>query len=678
MRTSDTLFGEFLHGAAVYPEFMPRAEWLRLLDDMASAGMNTARLLESAWGWLEPVPGERRHGEARRWLDDVHERGLRSIVGTGSFLPPQWLFASHPDALVLTRSGERAHPLARKSACLEHPAYREAVRAQVAACARAWGTHPAVIAWQLDNEIDRVNLDWTCHCASCEAAWTRWLEVRFGTVAELNRRLRLDHWGLEIGGFSDLPLPRVITEIGRHPGLAALEARFRRDRVTDFLREQKDALHDAGAAQPASHNYFATPDFTAEDPGAEPFLDFGAYDLYLDWEPVENAAAQLRKVRLMEQLRAGNDGEFLLMETSMGVVGGAAMVAPAASEAAFRRRLMLALAAGARGVLYWTGPVWRGGPWIFHGAMHDFAGSAVPEMPRIARFGAFLQEHGATLLDTPVRRDVAVIGSHAGNALAAGYPVYPGSDEAGRRFEAVCRGRGLAVDVITLRQAADASVLARYRAVALFGESQGLASVPVAESLERYVLSGGTVIVGPLAGYVTDEGTVDKDGLCAGLRALTGLTVPVFRWFGEGVAQVVSDGATAPALHGFVEAVREEPGARFEVAARIAMEDEFWHGQPALVGRALGKGSVWKYLATPDAGADSPLWAGVPPRHELLAQVLPDDVLGVPRDDGSLFLVNLSREPQTLNFTRRVFDRIADGEVGPAVELNPEAALWVA
>ena len=677
MNDSPTQFGCFLYGAAVYPEFMQLEEWLRLLDDMVAAGMNTVRLLESAWGWLEPRPGERRHEEASIWLDDAGARGLRCILGTGSFLPPQWLFAQHPEALVVTRDSVRAHPLARKSACLEHPAYRERVGEQVAACARTWAGQPVVVAWQLDNEIDRVNLDWGCYCPHCESAWMRWLAARYGDVACLNHRLRLDHWGLEIAAFSDLPLPRIITEIGRHPGLAALEARFRRDRVTEFLRNQKDILRQEGALQPVSHNFFATPDFTAEDPGAEPFLDFGAYDLYLDWEPVEDAAAQIRKVRLLEQQRAAHDGEFLLMETSMGVVGGAAMVAPAADEGTFWRRLMLAVATGARGVLFWTGSVWRGGPWIFHGAMHDFAGRPAPETPRLARFGNFLREHGPDLLRIPVRRDVAVIASHAGEALALSFPVFPASTAAGRRFEAICRRRGLGLDVITPRQAADPACLGRYRMVALFGEAQGLVAAPVANALEAYARSGGTVVVGPLAGYVTEEGTVDESGLCAGLRSLTGLTVPSFRWLGEGAVRMNSAGFEAPVLQGLVEAVREESEASLEIVARFSFADEIWQGQPALTRRDVGEGVVWKFLATPEAEPGSPLWGGVPPRHDLLAVDLPEDVLGVPRGDGSLFLVNLSREVRAVSLTGPVVDRLTARQVGPSLELTSEEVVWI-
>jgi len=673
---SQPLFPDFFYGAAVYPEFMPRDEWLRLLDDMVGAHMNTVRLLESAWGFLEPAPGQHRHEEAVRWLDDAHERGLRCILGTGSFLPPQWFYARHPDALVLTRDGERAHPLARKSACLEHPAYRQAVRIQTEACARAWAGHPSVIAWQLDNEIDRVNLDWTCHCPNCEAVWTAWLQARYGTVDELNRRMRLDHWGLELPAIENLPLPRVITELGRHPGLVALEARFRRDRVTAFLREQHEALRTGGAEQPCGHNYFATPDFTAEDPGDTPLLDFGSYDLYLDWEAVEDTAAQLRKVRLMDQHRACHDGDFLLMETSMGAVGGQAMVAPAASEATFRRRLLLALACGARGILYWTGTIWRGGPWIFHGALHDYAGRPVPEMPRIAAFGEFLRRHGPALLAAPVRRDVAVIGSHAGNALAAAYPVYPGSDEAGRRFEAVCRSRGLAVDVITPMQASDPAVLARYRVVGLFGEAQGLVAPEMVAALVRHAETGGTVVVGPLAGYVSEEGVVGQSGLAEALRPLTGVTVPIFRWLGGGSVRMTGPDGEIPVLHGLVEASTDLPTG-VEISARLVSEDAAWNGRPALLRRTLGSGVVWKYLATPDAGASSTVWAGVPERHPLLPECLPSDVLGVPREDGSLMLVNMAGESRQVALTTPLPERFSGREVSKTFEMTQQMAAWV-
>jgi len=671
-------FSSFLHGAAVYPEFMPRNEWLRLLDDLADLRMNTIRLLESAWGWLEPAPGRRRHDEAIRWLDDAHARGLRCILGTGSFLPPQWLYARHPDALVLTRDQQRAHPLQRKSACLEHPAYRDAVLAHTVACADAWVGHPSVIAWQLDNEIDRVNLDWTCHCPRCETAWTDWLRARYGDVATLNQRLRLDHWGLELEAIENLPLPRIVTEIGRHPGLVSLEAHFRRERVTAFLRDQARALRDHGTTQPFSHNFFATPDFTSEEPGDTPFLDFGAYDLYLDWEPVEDSAAQLRKIRLMEQQRACHDGDFLLMETSMGTVGGQALVAPSAPPEAFRRRLLLALAAGARGILYWTGTVWRGGPWIFHGALHDYTGQRVPEWPALREFGHFLERHASAFLTVPVRHDVAVIGSHAAHALAASFPVFPGSEELGRTLESVCRRRGLAVDVLTPRQATDATLLSRYRVVVLGGEAQALGTPPLTAALLHFAEQGGTVVVAPLAGYITDEGVIPQEGLAANLSPLTGITVAAFRWFGANARIELEHRGQRHAVHrGFVEAVAGLIPPQVVVDAHLISADPAWRDRPAILRRGIGRGTVWKYLALPDALADSPVWLGLPALDPLLAEPTPADVLAVPRTDDSMILVNLSGEARVIRCAHSVCDRFTGCYAPHDFTLPAQAAAWL-
>lgn len=523
----------------------------------------------------------------------------------------------------------------------------------------------------MDNEIDRINLDWKCYCPNCEAAWTAWLTARYGSVETLNERLRLDHWGLTLTRIADLPLPRVITEIGRHPGLASLEARFRRDRVSAFLREQARVLRAAGIRHPLTHNFFIEPDFTAEEPGQEPFLDFGSFDLYLDWQPVEDSTAQLRPVRLMEQQRGCYKGDFVLMETSMGTVGGAALVAPSATASTYRRRLLLALASGARGVLYWTGTVWRGGPWIFHGALHDHAGARIPEWDRIVEFGAFLEQLGPALLANPVRRDAAVIGSHAGNALASNFPAFPGSADLGLRFEDACRRRGLAVDILTPRQAASVKILAGYKVVALFGRSQGLVSPEMVAALVEFVRNGGQVIIGPLAGYVSEEGTIAAEGLAASLVPLTGSAIPVFRWFGDGVVSVLRRGGAVPTQHGFVESFHASAADHIEATFQSA--DPAWDGRPAIVRRSLGTGSVWKYLAV----SESDDWPGLPGRHELLAENLPAGVLGVPRADGSLMLVNMTHEAVKVGLFAAVTDRFTGRTCGPECFLEAEAALWV-
>jgi beta-galactosidase len=158
MSQAQPIADRFLFGASVYPENQIRDEWLRMLDHFHRAGFTCLRLGESAWGHLEPARGEYAFEWVAQALDDLHERGFQAILGTSTYIAPVWLMAEHPDALLELEPGVSIHPMYRKAASLTHPAYREACRALITAYGRAFRDHPAVIAWQLDNEIDAASM----------------------------------------------------------------------------------------------------------------------------------------------------------------------------------------------------------------------------------------------------------------------------------------------------------------------------------------------------------------------------------------------------------------------------------------------------------------------------------------------------------------------------------------
>jgi beta-galactosidase len=183
---ANSLPDQFLFGASVYPELQTREEWNRMLDEFQKAHFKVVRVSESSWGNLEIAPEKYNFGWLRDFLDDVHRRGMKAILGTSSYIAPQWLSAKNPDMLVEQRPGERVHPMARKAACMNHPLYRKAVHRYILAIGRAFKDHPAVIGWQLDNEIEFM-VGRPCYNPACEGAWHDWLKKTYHTPEELVR-----------------------------------------------------------------------------------------------------------------------------------------------------------------------------------------------------------------------------------------------------------------------------------------------------------------------------------------------------------------------------------------------------------------------------------------------------------------------------------------------------------
>jgi beta-galactosidase len=152
VQKSQLAVSDFFFGADVYPELQTRSEWNAMLDHFQRAHMNAVRVSESSWGNLETASGKYNFGWLSNFLDDLDRRKMKAILGTGSYIPPQWLAAGNPEILVQFHPGVKVHPMARHAPCLNHPLYRSALRDYILAIGKAFHQHPAVVAWQLGNE----------------------------------------------------------------------------------------------------------------------------------------------------------------------------------------------------------------------------------------------------------------------------------------------------------------------------------------------------------------------------------------------------------------------------------------------------------------------------------------------------------------------------------------------
>jgi beta-galactosidase len=169
---SAPLADRFLFGVSAYPEVLGRDDWLGMLDRFAALGMSVVRLGESAWGHLEPEQGHYDIDWLERCVDDVAARGLHAIVGTNTYIAPQWLFERHPDVAAQLVPGDGVHSMYRKAASIAHPAYRGAAFALVERLAERLGRHEGILGWQVDNEIDAGSLLVPDYSAAGDAAWS--------------------------------------------------------------------------------------------------------------------------------------------------------------------------------------------------------------------------------------------------------------------------------------------------------------------------------------------------------------------------------------------------------------------------------------------------------------------------------------------------------------------------
>ncbi|MHB8621531.1 MAG: beta-galactosidase, partial [Chloroflexota bacterium] len=298
-------------GVAWYPEQHPPERWADDTRRMARAGLELVRLGEFAWAVLEPSREQFRWAWLDRAIDSAAEAGLRVVLGTPTAVPPVWLLREEPEILSVGPDGQRRAYGSRRFNCPTAPAYRDASRRIVEAMARRYGSHPAIVAWQLDNEPGNHDSA-RCWCDHCEKAFHAWLRERYGTIDALNRAWGTVFWSGTYPDFEAVRLPRA-TNAAHSPSLLLAHRRFSAGQSLARVGEQRAIV----AAEAPGRTIFANLPATEIAVDGRPFAGLGgvaAINLYPTGMGTPEDAAYLL------DLARGHTGRVWVMEHQPGPI----------------------------------------------------------------------------------------------------------------------------------------------------------------------------------------------------------------------------------------------------------------------------------------------------------------------------------------------------------------------
>jgi beta-galactosidase len=264
-------------GVCYYPEHWPEEFWPDDVRRMTELGLSRVRIGEFCWSRIEPEPGQYDWGWLDRAVAVLHNGGLGIIMGTPTATPPKWLVERMPDMIALDEQGRPRGFGSRRHYCFSHKGYAAECDRIVSAMAERYGQHPAIVAWQTDNEYG-------CHDTAVsfsDAArdgFRDWLATKYGGVASLNAAWGNVFWSMEYRAFAEVELPNLtVTEA--NPAHWLDFRRFSSDQVVAFNRRQVDILRTASPGRDLIHNYMGF--FTQFDHHAVAAdLDVASWDSY--------------------------------------------------------------------------------------------------------------------------------------------------------------------------------------------------------------------------------------------------------------------------------------------------------------------------------------------------------------------------------------------------------------
>lgn len=365
-------------GVDYYPEHWDKSRWETDAKMMVAANIQVIRIGEFAWSLYEPNEGTFDFTWMDEALDFFHKYGIQVVLCTPSATPPKWMADKYPEIYQDDIHGNAKIFGTRKHYCFNSDLYREKTRILVEKIAERYGNHPAVEAWQIDNELGWANTT-RCYCSKCTAKFQNWLKEKYETIDNLNKKYGTVFWSQIYNSFEEVIIPKAGAcydtchdTQGQNPGLLLDYYRFSSESVISFMAESIDIVKkysnrpvttnmlDAAVNSGTGIDYFKM----SEE------LDFTSWDNYIEFQwGIAEAATVSRDHSL---LRSYKNKPFWVMEQQSGACGWSKL-GPAPTPGKLRLWTYQSVANGADTVVYFR---WRACPFgteeYWHGILnHD-------------------------------------------------------------------------------------------------------------------------------------------------------------------------------------------------------------------------------------------------------------------------------------------------------------------
>ncbi|TAL05449.1 MAG: beta-galactosidase [Verrucomicrobia bacterium] len=654
----------------------PEACWEQDAELMREAGFNVVRMGEFTWALCEPEEDKYDFTWLQRVMDRLGSVGIKVILATPTAAPPLWLTKKYPEILPIDRDGHRKSEGTRRAVCLNSEAYWEHSKKLVTAMAKALGSHPQLIGWQIDNSIGG-NFTEESFNEDTRRDWHLWLQAKYETIEKLNESMGTRHWGQIARSWDEVPMP-MKAPTAHNPALELDWCRFCSDTIVQFVRMQADILHELSPKRPVTTNL-------------RPLIHrFDHFDLAeaLDFISIESAAAIRAKssetaceIDMLRSLKKTDirtpDGEsgFWVMEQKAGNVNWQD-VNSVVRPGVLRMFAYQLISRGADAILFfrWRQP--RFGTESFHGAVmghHLRKDNRV--FREVAQLGEEIKLLAPAIKGARVEPEVCILYSHD-NDWSLRFAGQPNKNfnlrEHLQLIYTALHDKNILVDF-----ARPSEDLSRYKLV--FAPSLHLLSAGEADRLKLFVQNGGTLVGTFNTGLVDNRHLAPDSGYPHNLTDLFGLEVTEFDQLPSGEENHLTFKGAFPTSHLHPARLWCDLIEPRECQVLATYAKDFYAGKPAMTMNTygLGKAIYVGTLSHQHFYFDLVSWLRqICNLHPLLK--VPDTIeVGMRQKEGTrvFFLLNHTNSPVRIQFYKPMHDYLTSQVVSGGYDIPPHGVL---
>ncbi len=571
-----------IFGVDYYPEHWDKTEWKKHVSLMKEGGFNTVRMGEFAWKIMERKEGQFDFSLFDEAMEDLKEAGIGVILGTPTATPPKWL-ADKYDIFQRDKFKRVRDFGSRRECCANNPDYRRYSWKIVEKMAEHYSGNSQVMGWQIDNEFG-CHSSTRCYCDHCKKAFQSYLEEKYETIEELNRRMGTVFWGHEYDSFEEVILPAYHScdwelggVMGHNPSLGLEYRRFASKSWVDYQKKQIEIIRKYSDA-PITHNLMGhASDIDYYELSKE--LDYVSWDNYPDnqWGDSQYEYVSMAN----ENMRGAKEKNFVVMEQQAGPAGWE-MVGQTPRPGQLRLWTWQAIAHGAEGMVYFRFRTALFGMEQYWYGVLDHDGVPRRRFYELQQTGRELKALEEYIVGEENEYEALVVKSydhvwaHEMTFHAKGYDY--------RNLLYAYYKANADLNIATaVGKPGSAEQLKKYRVV--FMPTYNLITDEEIAEVEKYVEQGGILVTTFRSGTRNEDNVVRPIALPGVFANLAGVDVPEFD---APRREVAVDGAFVSKAHIWCDVI--EP-----VTAKVLChyDSEYYKGKAAVTVNTYGKGKVF-------------------------------------------------------------------------------------